>query len=340
MEIHVELAAETLFHLGPIPVSNAMLTTYIVMAIVLIGSTIIARRAQVIPSRSQGAAETIVEFILSLVDNTAGRRNGRRIFPLIGGLFIFILFANFSGIFPGVGSIGVWQEEEPAAESEAAVVETEGEQDVAEPAAEGAAEEPAEGAEGAAATEEEPVAEGAGATAEEEHAAEEEHHEVLVPLLRAPTADINMTLAMALVTFTTVQIVGIRAHGFIGRIKHMADPPFLFPIEVISELSRIISLSARLFGNVFAGEVLLGVMYAMAAAIRIAVIPVLFPVVFLFLEVLFGAIQALVFALLTLIYLVLAMGDGHGDHAEEHGEHEAEAGEYTRPGPAPVAAGD
>src|SRR5918993_2938731 len=327
MEIHVELAAETLFHLGPIPVSNAMLTTYIVMAIVLIGSTIIARRAQVIPSRSQGAAETVVEFILSLVDNTAGRRNGRRIFPLIGGLFIFILFANFSGIFPGVGSIGVWQEEEPAAESEAAVVETEGEQDVAEPAAEGAAEEPAEGAEGAA------------ATAEEEHAAEEEHHEVLVPLLRAPTADINMTLAMALVTFTTVQIVGIRAHGFIGRIKHMADPPFLFPIEVISELSRIISLSARLFGNVFAGEVLLGVMYAMAAAIRIAVIPVLFPVVFLFLEVLFGAIQALVFALLTLIYLVLAMGDGHGDHAEEHGEHEAEAGEYTRPGPAPVAAG-
>ena len=70
---------------------------------------------------------------------------------------------------------------------------------------------------------------------------------------------------MALVTFVTVQIYGIRAHGVGGRIKHMANPPFLFPIEVIGEFSRIISLSARLFGNVFAGEVLLAVMVAMAS---------------------------------------------------------------------------
>jgi F-type H+-transporting ATPase subunit a len=130
-----------------------------------------------------------------------------------------------------------------------------------------------------------------------------------------------MTLAMALLTFTTVQVIGIQMNGFVGRLKHMADPPFLFPIEVISELSRIISLSFRLFGNVFAGEVLLALMVALANAIKIAIIPVLVPVVFLFLEVLFGFIQALVFALLTLIYIALAAA-GHGD--DEH-EHEGEA---------------
>ncbi len=348
MEIHVELAAETLFHLGPIPITNAMLTTFIVMALIFVAFTLIARRAQLIPGRTQGAAETIVEFILSLVENTAGRRNGRRIFPLVGGLFIFILFSNFSGLLPGVGSVGVWHEEETAAESESAVLETAGEQEVAEPAAEGVAEEPAEGQQGAAVTGDEHAAEeDAAAATGEEHAAAEEHHEVLVPLLRPPTADLNMTLAMALVTFTTVQIYGIRSHGFLGRIKHMADPPFLFPIELISELSRIISLSARLFGNVFAGEVLLGVMYSMAASIRIAVVPVLFPVVFLFLELLFGTIQALVFALLTLIYIVLALGDGHGDHAQGHSEDaalrhdiDAEAAERSSRGHVPAPAGD
>jgi F-type H+-transporting ATPase subunit a len=111
----------------------------------------------------------------------------------------------------------------------------------------------------------------------------------------------------------------------------MADPWWIFPLELIQELARILSLSFRLFGNVFAGEVLLAVMVAMASAIKIAVIPLLFPVVFLFLEVLFGTIQALVFALLTLIYIVLATAGHHED--EEHAPH-------AEPVPArPVASG-
>jgi len=147
-----------------------------------------------------------------------------------------------------------------------------------------------------------------------------------------------MTLALALVTFSAVQYYGIRAHGFGGRIKHLMGPskaiaPLMFPIEVIGEFSRIISLSARLFGNVFAGEVLMGVMVAMASAIKIVLIPVLLPTIFLFLEVLFGSIQALVFALLTAIYITLAMA-GHDDHEEEHGHAEAH-----EPAPAPALAG-
>jgi F-type H+-transporting ATPase subunit a len=304
MEVHVSIAAETLFHIGPIPITNSFLTMLIVMAVLLIVGAIIGRSARVIPaSRAQSVAELIVEFILSLVENTASsKKAARRIFPLVAGIFIFILFANYSGLFPGVGTIGVWHEE-PAATvdvEEAAALEV---AHVGDPA-----------------------------TLPQPHPAAEEGHEVLVPLFRAPTADLNMTLAMSLVTFIAVQVLGVGAHGVVGRIKHMADPWFIFPLELIQELARIVSLSFRLFGNVFAGEVLLAVMVAMASAIKIAVIPVLFPVVFLFLEVLFGTIQALVFALLTLIYIVLATA-GHHDDDEEHASH-------AEPAPVqPVASG-
>lgn len=316
MELHISLAAEVLFHVGPIPVTNSMLTMFLVMAIVLAAFTFFARKAQAIPGRGQGVIELIVEFLLNLVEGTGGKRLGRRIFPLISGIFIFILFSNFSGLLPGVGTIGVMHEDEHAEEAEADHSEAEGtpEADAAAAAVnqdsgEGSGLGEGEGeAEGDVAVEEE--------TAEVAGTGEEEHEETLTPIFRPPTADLNMTLALSILTFTVVQIAGVSAHGFMGRIKHMADPPFLFPIEVISEFSRILSLSARLFGNVFAGEVLLGVMYAMAAAIKIALIPVLFPVIFLFLEVMFGTIQALVFALLTLIYISLAAA--HGDTGEEH----------------------
>jgi F-type H+-transporting ATPase subunit a len=276
MDVHVEIAAETLFHVGPIPVTNSMLTMFIVMGALLFAGWMIARSAKEIPGPSQSVFEMIVEFMMGLVESSAGRKLGRQIFPLVAGIF------------------GFFREETTEADHE-------------------------EG--GSEATEAsnfrvfDIAATGSAATSVSAPAAEEgeEHEKVLVPFFRAPNADLNMTLAMALVTFTAVQIMGVRAHGFVGRIKHMANPPFLFPIELISELSRIISLSARLFGNVFAGEVLLAVMYSLSAAIKIAIVPFLFPVVFLFLELMFGAIQALVFALLTLIYIALASEGGHDD---------------------------
>ncbi len=301
MNLHISLAAEVLFHIGPIPVTNSMLTMFIVMALILLVFTVVAKRAQAVPGRGQSIIEMIVEFILNLVEGTAGKTFGRRVLPLISAIFIFILFANLSGLLPGMGTIGV-NREEPVEHTTAAVAA------------------PASGEHTTTA----PVT-----TAETTH----ETHKVLVPFFRAPTADLNMTLALAILAFGVVQVVGLRAHGVRGRIKHMADPPFLFPIEVISEFSRIISLSARLFGNVFAGEILLGVMYAMGAAIKIAVIPFLFPVLFMFLEVLFGTIQALVFALLTLIYLVLAGANSHDDHASEHSSNDVPAGAGVAPAP-------
>ncbi|HYP61507.1 MAG TPA: F0F1 ATP synthase subunit A [Thermomicrobiales bacterium] len=302
MEIHVEIAAETLFHVGPIPVTNSMLTMFLVMGGLLLAGWLIARNLQEVPGRAQALVELIVGFILGIVEGTAGRSFARKLIPLVGSIFIFILFANYSGLLPGVGTIGVWREPEQKTTSEAPTDATH-----------------EEGANLYQVASVDPVSPPTTAVA-----AEEKHDKVLVPFLRAPNADINMTLAMALVTFVTVQIVGIRSHGLGGRIRHMANPPFLFPIELIGEFSRIISLSARLFGNVFAGEVLMAVMIAMANAVKIAIIPLAVPVVFLFLEVLFGSIQALVFALLTAIYVVLAAG-GHEEEDHDAGHADAHA---------------
>jgi F-type H+-transporting ATPase subunit a len=303
MKIEVSIAPETLFHIGPIPITNSMLTMFLVMGAILIVGSAIARKAQVIPGRAQGLSEMIVEFLLGLVEGTAGKRVGRRIFPLVGALFIFILFANYSGLLPGIGTIG-YKKEVTTAEGESATADV--------------------------------ASIGAVADRNAVARADDTTEEKLVPFFRSPNADLNMTLALALITFTVVQIAGVRAHGVVGRIKHMADPWWIFPLEVVQEFARIISLSFRLFGNVFAGEILLALTYAIARAIRLAVIPFLFPVAFLFLEVLFGTIQALVFALLTLIYITLATAGGHDDEEHAHEREPVAAG----PQPMPAGGGD
>jgi F-type H+-transporting ATPase subunit a len=271
-----------------------MLTMFAVMAIILIVFTLVARRATMVPTHGQSIVELILEFIMDLVEATAGKKLGRRLLPLISGMFIFIFFANLTGLLPGMGTIGKWEEEPvDSTTADTVAVDAPATSDTASTIADEAV------------------------NGDHEAAGESEHEKVLVPFIRAPNADLNMTLAMSLLTFFLVQVAGVSAHGVIGRIKHLGDPWFIFPIEVVSEFARIISLSARLFGNVFAGEVLLGVMYTMGAAIKIAVVPFLFPVVFMGLEVLFGTIQALVFALLTLIYITLAVAS-HDDHDEAH----------------------
>lgn len=322
MEIHISIAPETLFTVGPLHVTNSLLTMFLVMGFLLIVGSAIARSAKLIPGRWQGIFEVVTDFLLQLTEGTGGREFGRRIFPLIGAIFMFIALANYSGILPGIGTIGYYPAEAEHIEAGEA---HEGEDLVVEPVEEGGV-----------AVEEAPETTAAAT------AADDEHHVSMVPIFRPPNADLNMTLAMALVTFTTIQVMGVRAHGVGGRLKHMADPPFLFPIEVISEFGRIISLSARLFGNVFAGEVLLAVMYALANAVKIAVIPLLVPVVFILLELLFGTIQALVFALLTAVYITLAAGD-HGSHDHEDHAHADDAHHTPDQAPmtrVPAGAGD
>lgn len=135
-----------------------------------------------------------------------------------------------------------------------------------------------------------------------------------VPLIRPANADLNMTLAMAIVTFVAFVGWGVRVQGLGGYLKELTTPLYLAPIHIIGELSRLISLSVRLFGNVFAGEALLVVMLTLPLAVGFLVPAAFFvPTVFYGLEVLFGFVQALIFALLTLAYIALAASEhGHG----------------------------
>ena len=251
--IHVAIKAETLFHLGPIAVTNSMVGTLIATGVLLWLAWSASRRNSVVPGRLQSVLEFPIEFLAGIVRAQTGSR-WRAILPPVLTIFLLVLVANYVGLLPGVGTIGV-------------------------------------------------------------HVVED-GHEAVAPIIRPASADLNFTLALALVAFVLFVSWGIRANGVRGYLKEtfVANPPYMTPlmtpIHIVSELSRIISLSMRLFGNVFAGEILLAVMLALTFAIV--------PVAFLGLEMIFGAVQALVFALLTLTYITLATAGHGGGHDEAH----------------------
>ena len=311
---HISLAAETLFRLGPLAVTNSMVMMLIAMVVVFLFLTRTAGRAQLVPSgsRLQQLGEWIVEALLGLVESVAGRQLARRIFPLIGSLFIFIIVANWLALLPGVGTIGFYETPHAVTDDHAVVTEqSKGKEALA------TAEKKDEHATTATKGKE---------AAKDDHAAADDHGgKVFVPFLRAANADLNMTVAMALIAVTTVQIMGIRFHGVGGYLKELATPWFLFPVHLISELSRILSLSARLFGNIFGGEVFLVVIFFL--------FPLLLPLIPLVLEVFFGFIQAVLFSVLTLVYLSMAAA-GHGGHGDVHETTEHE------PSPAHMGAAD
>ncbi|MCC6626092.1 MAG: F0F1 ATP synthase subunit A [Chloroflexi bacterium] len=290
---HISLAAEKLFAIGPLVVTNSLVMMLIAMALVLGMFIWTARRAAVMPGgRVQGVGEVFVEALLGLVEGVAGRTLGRRIFPLIAALFLFILMANWSALLPGVGAIGFY-EPPHAVEADASH------------------------ATAPAGKEADHSADAKTATKATTKAAEpaKAAHPIFVPFFRAANADLNMTIAMALIAVIYVQVIGVSAHGVGGYLKELATPAWLAPVHVISELSRIISLSCRLFGNIFGGEVFVVVIFFL--------FPLVLPVLPLILEYFFGFIQAVLFSVLTLVYLSLAAA-GHGGHGDEHAHGDAE----------------
>ncbi len=223
--------------------TNSMLTTLIAAIVLVLFFAFATRRMSLIPGRLQNLAESLVEVLLNLVEGSAGKALGRRIFALIATIFLFVITANWMGIIPGWETILVNRDN--------------------------------------------------GET---------------VSLLRPANADLNMTLAMAIIAFIAFQYYGVRAHGG-GHFKE-----YLNPLHIIGDLSRIISLSARLFGNTFGGSVLVVVMYFLLGSLFVG----LFTFVFLGLEMFFGLIQALLFSILTLSYITLAAAGGHEHEAESH----------------------
>ncbi|KND49545.1 MAG: F-type H+-transporting ATPase subunit a [Parcubacteria bacterium C7867-008] len=244
--IHVVLKAEQLGTFLGLPITNSLIMTWIVMA-VLIGFALIFRsKLAMIPGKLQAGVEWLFESVLNYMTETLeDEKMARKFFPLIMTIFLFLLVANELAFLPGVGSIGIT-----------------------------------------------------------------EHGEFL-PFLRAPSADLNLTLALAIISFLTIEITGIVALGFYkyaGKYVNFSSPVNFVVgiIELLSNLGRLISFSFRLFGNIFAGEVMI-----LVAGFFVAY---LLPVPLMAFEVFVGFIQAVVFSMLTLFFIKLAIMDPHESH--------------------------
>jgi F-type H+-transporting ATPase subunit a len=270
--MHVSLTAEKIFDLGPLPVTNALLTTWLVIALVIIFAVIFRLRLRKSPSGMQNIVETIIEGFHGIIESvTENVKQARQFFAIIFTIFLFVLLNNWSGLIPGVGSVGIIHE-------------------VAH------AEEPHD------------IHDSNEANTKQDHSEKTENHTTLTPIFRAGTADLSFTLALAAVSVFLVQIIGVRALGgwkYFSRFFQFKNPINFFVglLELISEFSKMISFSFRLFGNVFAGEVLLTVIIALA--------PFVVPIPFYGLEIFVGLVQALVFSILTLVFFKMATTDGH-----------------------------
>jgi len=123
----------------------------------------------------------------------------------------------------------------------------------------------------------------------------------MVPFLVSPTRDINTALALALTVFLSVHYFGIRAGGLGGYIKHMASPIFTFPLEIIGQVSRTVSLTLRLFGNILSTEMVVAVIFALA--------PLFIPLPLVGFSFLTGLLQAYIFTALAAVYIAAGLGE-------------------------------
>jgi F-type H+-transporting ATPase subunit a len=264
----VPLKPGILFHAGKFAVTNSMLVTWIVAAGMIMFAQIATRKLKPVPTGAQNFWEWLVESLYNFLESVIGRDLVRKTFWFFATIFIFILFQNWFGLIPGVGTIG-WGHHDPATGS----------------------------------------------------------FHIDEPLLRGGNADLNMTSAMAAIFFVLWIIWAIQSNGVGGFLLHIFGPKgetsgllrvvmvvIFFMVgwlEVISILFRPISLSFRLFGNVYAGESILESMSHM-----VPMLAWLIPIPFYFMEVLVGIVQALVFMLLTAVFtlLIAQHQPGHEAH--------------------------
>jgi F-type H+-transporting ATPase subunit a len=312
----ISLPSETVFTIGPLPVTNTLIVTVIADIVLILFALRATRKIRKgspdaeIPRGAQNIFELIIDMLYGLSKSVAGSK-AIKIFPWMATIFLFVLFANWSELFPGIESIGFIEPAHegigyPKVELIPGVYTVDQSQPiVVNPATVS------------------PAAESVASEAEKQQAAEGgEHQEAyqVLPFFRTPTSDINTTLALALITMVMVQIFGVRALGGKYFFKFVNIPELrrgglgimMFIVgflELISEIARILSFTFRLLGNIFAGGVLLLVMTF--------IVPFFVPMPFLGLELFVGFIQALVFAMLALVFMNMAM-QGHGEEEVHH----------------------
>lgn len=252
--------AEPVAHVGNFTITNSLVMSWLTVLVLVVGFVLVGRRLRQTPKGLQNVFEILLEEALNLADMVTGsRKKTERFLPITLALFLFILVNNWLGLLPGVGTIGM--------------VET--------------------------------------------HGAER----IFVPFLRGGTADLNLTLAIALFAVVMSHIMGvvmvgawghfnkfININAFKDMLKKVRKDPmvlivnpikiFVSLIELVGEFAKVASLSLRLFGNIFAGEVLLATMMSLMAFFL--------PLPFMFLEMIVGVVQALVFAVLTLAFMSIA----------------------------------
>lgn len=237
--IAIHLASETLGYVFGIPLTNALITTWLAMVVLVVCMVAIRIRLRAVPGYVQSIIELTVGSAYHYVRDTLGDENAaRRYFPIIMTIFLFVLAINWVAQIPGLEAITFNE----------------------------------------------------------------------TPLFHAGTADLNITLAFALIAFATIEFAGIAALGafrYAGKFVNFHSPlAFLIGlIELISELARLISFAFRLFGNIFAGKVLLLVVAFF--------VPFILPIPLMAFEVFVGFIQAFVFAILTLFFIKTAVEMPH-----------------------------
>ena len=262
------LKAAEVIRIGQFAVTNSMLVTWIVAAAVIAFAQIATRNIKTIPTGVQNFWEWLVESLYNFLEGIVGRELVRKTFWFFATIFIFILFVNWFGLIPGIGTIG-WGHRDPTTNV----------------------------------------------------------FHVDRPLLRGGNADLNMTTAMASVFFVLWLFWALQANGIGGFLKHLFAPKgettgfikvmmavIFFMVgwlEIVSILFRPVSLSFRLFGNIYAGESILEAMSTMVPWLSW-----LLPIPFYFMEILVGVVQALVFMLLTAVFTMLIAQ--HEDKAHAH----------------------
>ncbi|MBI5412892.1 F0F1 ATP synthase subunit A [Candidatus Peregrinibacteria bacterium] len=275
------LASETIAHIGSFPIRNSMVMGWLAMLVLITVALVIKKRGlKMVPRGLQNFVEMIVEGMFDFFDTVVqDKKQTMKFFPIVATIFIFVITSNWMGILPGVGSIGFYEKEHEIAAVENNI--------------------------GIASTEENTETTGA---AEAGNA--EVPKEVFIPYFRSAYADVNMTFALAIISVVLTQIYGLMALGFFHYSGKFFKNPLKDPIgsavgilELISEVSKMISFSFRLFGNIFAGEILLTVIGFLA--------PYIAPIPFYGLEIFVGFVQALVFSLLTLVFMKMAVTPHH-----------------------------
>ncbi len=259
---HVVLPAETVLHVGHFPVTNTLIASWLTM-VVLVGASFLAtRKMKLIPGRAQAMVEVVVEGLLNFVESVVGKHHARMILPGVATIFIYVITNAYMGLLPFFGTIGI-----------------------------------------------------------------HEHEGGLVSIFRAANTDINLPLSIAISSFVLAESWGMRAIGtvhyvsefinvkqlgqglkelFMGRLR-TAPMNILFGfislfvgvLEIFSHLTRMLSFTFRLFGNMTAGEILI--------AVSCFLVPMVFPMPFYGLELLIGMIQALIFSGLTLVFGTIAV---------------------------------